>query len=148
MAGIRTCSLTMLAIVLGAAFVDQVPVLGNPAKNGDQETRHKTAESKSLRRATFQVTHASGVTCLRDIERTIRLSPGVKDVEVGIRRPYNSVAIYDINETSLNTIFAPIRKRGYDFVNISEVPAQGKNAVIERKEQKPSRAVETWLNGE
>jgi copper chaperone CopZ len=146
----RICSYTLVvsAIVLGLAAEAPTPVLGNPANNGAQEARHKPAESKGLRRASFQVTHASCLSCLRDIERTIRLTPGVKDVEVGIRSPYNSVVIYDTTETSLDTMFAPIRKRGYGFVKISEVPAQGKGAIIVRKAQKPSPAVEALLNGD
>jgi len=145
---VRIFCLTMVALALSASAVASLPALGNPAKTVAPEPRHKTTDGKGLRRATFQVTHASCLSCLRDIERSIRLTEGVKDVEVGIRRPYNSVLIYNMYETSLDTVFAPIRKRGYDFVNISEVPASGKNAVIVRKEQKPSPAVDTLLNGE
>jgi len=138
----------MLALFLGAPVVASLPALGNPAKNSAHDARQKATEIKGLKRATFQVRHASCVSCLRDIERRIRLSAGVKDVEVGIRPPYNSVVIYDMNETSLDTAFAPIRKLGYDFVNVSEIPASGKNAIIVRKEQKPAPAVDTLLGGQ
>src|SRR5215813_9376160 len=111
MSSIRVCILTMLAVVQTSAPVAPIPVFANPARQDAQEKRQKTAESKGLRRATFQVTHASCVSCLRDIERTIRLTPGVKDVEVGIRSPYNSVVIYNASETSLDAMFAPVRKR-------------------------------------
>ncbi len=140
MAGIRVSTLTIVALVFAAVIPAATPAPGDPGDNGAQQTKPKSADSKGLRRAAFQVTHASCVSCLRDIERSIRLTPGVKDVEVNIRPPYNSVVIYEINVTSLDTMFAPIRKRGYDCVNISEVPALGKNAVIARKEQKPAAA--------
>lgn len=117
--------LFVLPLVLTAALSENVlsktysvPEAAKHQQKADQ------GKSASLRCVEFHIGKVSCGTCIRRIERILRLSPGVLKAEVDIRKPFPAIVYYDAGKTDPKAIWSQLGTEGYLMLEPQDRPVK------------------------
>lgn len=84
--------------------------LAVPATGGNAVTTY-------VRKAEFDVVGAGCVSCIRQIERMLRTTPGVESAVLEGFSPPKATVIYDMEKSNLKTLIELLKKAGYNVKN-------------------------------
>jgi len=115
-------SATVNLFCLAAACLVAPAVLGYllsvPAlcRESTKSVVQKLAKTR-LRQAELRLNGASCLACLRQIERELRHTDGVLQVEMAFKPPAVADVVYDASTIKLRALTGPLEKRGY-FIEV------------------------------